>query len=448
MSSTARVHWLGAGLSSGPGIRRLATQGRPLTLWNRTVAKAQEALSGLQTTAEVRAYGLGALKAALRPGDIVVSMLPAPMHPEIARVCLDVGAHLVTTSYISDAMRGLDREAKDKGLCLVNESGLDPGLDHMLAHQLVAEYRASPGFDPKNRLSFRSYCGGFPKKPNRFRYKFSWSPLGVLRALRSPARALKEGRVREVPRVWEAIESFRVEGQGGGESFEAYPNRDSMPYVAEYGFDKAWPLETFVRGTLRLGGWSAAWRDIFAKVGGLSDAELGALADLLWSKHQYAEGEPDRVVLYVGLRATRTGGTVADGTVADGTVAFDRAYVMDEAGTKEHSAMGALVSLPATFAVDDLRAGKTRPGVHGAPSDPATIARWFKALRGVGAAVRTVEGSPAQKSVKKKTAKKKTTKKKAAKKKPARKKPAKKKPARKKPARKKPAKKKTKKKKK
>lgn len=412
MSSTARVHWLGAGLSSGPGIRRLATQGRPLTLWNRTVAKAQEALAGLQTTAEVRAWDLAALKAALRAGDIVVSMLPAPMHPEIARVCLDAGAHLVTTSYISDAMRALDREAKDKGLCLVNESGLDPGLDHMLAHKLVAEYRASPGFAAGNRLSFRSYCGGFPKIPNRFRYKFSWSPLGVLRALRSPARALKEGAVREVPRVWEAIESFRVDGPGGGESFEAYPNRDSMPYVAEYGFDPAWPLQTFVRGTLRLGGWSAAWREIFAKVGGLSDAELVALAEELWSKHQYAEGEPDRVVLYVGLRAT----------LADGSVAFDRAYVMDEAGTKEHSAMGALVSLPATFAVDDLRAGKTSPGVHGAPSDRATIARWFKALAGIGAAVRTVEGSPAKKSVKKKTAKKKTVKKKTGKKKTGKKK--------------------------
>lgn len=94
MSSTARVHWLGAGLSSGPGIRRLATQGRPLTLWNRTVQKAQEALAGLQTTAEVRAWDLAALKAALRAGDIVVSMLPAPMHPEIARVCLDTNTQI------------------------------------------------------------------------------------------------------------------------------------------------------------------------------------------------------------------------------------------------------------------------------------------------------------------------------------------------------------------
>lgn len=381
MTSTARVHWLGAGLSSGPGIRRLAAQGLPLTLWNRTVDKARQVLAGMTTSADVRAYDLPALKAALAKGDIVVSMLPAPMHPEIARVCLDAGAHLVTTSYISDAMRALDGEAKGKGLCLVNESGLDPGLDHMLAHKLVAEYRASKGYDARNRLSFRSYCGGFPKIANEFRYKFSWSPLGVLRALRSPARALKEGAVREVPRVWEAIERFSVDGPGGKESFEAYPNRDSMPYVEEYGFDTAWPLETFVRGTLRLGGWSAAWRDIFAKVGGLSDEALAALADELWRAHQYGEGEPDRVVLYVGLSATRP----------DGSTAFDRAYAMDEAGNAERTAMGALVSLPATFAVDDLRAGRTAPGVHGAPSDAATIARWFEALARDGARVRVVD---------------------------------------------------------
>ncbi len=380
MTTTARVHWLGAGLSSGPGIRRLATQGLPLTLWNRTVDKARQVLAGVVTSADVRAYEIPALTGALKRDDIVVSMLPAPMHPEIARVCLDAGAHLVTTSYISDAMRALDGEAKDKGLRLVNECGLDPGLDHMLAHKLVAEYRASAGFAPTNRLSFRSYCGGFPKIPNAFRYKFSWSPLGVLRALRSPARALMGGAVREVPRVWEAIERFRVDGPGGAESFEAYPNRDSMPYVDEYGFDHAWPLETFVRGTLRLAGWSAAWQDIFAKVGALSDVELAALADELWRAHQYAPGEPDRVVLYVGLRATSTSGAVV----------FDRASVMDEAGSATESAMGALVSLPATFAVDDVRAGRVRAGVHGAPSDAGTIARWFGALAEGGMRVREV----------------------------------------------------------
>jgi saccharopine dehydrogenase (NADP+, L-glutamate forming) len=366
----ARVHWLGAGLSSGPGIRRVVRSGVPLTLWNRTVDKAKAVLNDIAPDADVRAYDLAALKAAVKPGDVVVSMLPAPMHPEVARVCLDAGCHLVTTSYISDAMRALHAEATQKGLVLLNECGLDPGLDHMLAHRLVADYRSSSSFSSSNMLSFRSYCGGFPKNPDAFKYKFSWSPLGVLRALRSPARAMMGGVVKEVPRVWEAIETFTT----CGEAFEAYPNRDSMPYVDEYGFDKNWPLHTFVRGTLRLSGWSHAWTDIFAKVGTLSDVELAKLADDLWKAHAYDDGEADRVVLYVGLSAKD----------ATGRVVFDDAWILDEAGNAERSAMGYLVSIPASFAVDDVVGGKARPGVHGAPHEPATIERWFAAMKNDG----------------------------------------------------------------
>jgi saccharopine dehydrogenase-like NADP-dependent oxidoreductase len=373
----SRVHWLGAGLSSGPGIRRVARSGAPLTLWNRTVDKARAVLADVAPDADVRAYDLASLRSAAQAGDVVVSMLPAPMHPEVARVCLDAGCHLVTTSYLTDAMRALDGEARRQGLALVNECGLDPGLDHMLAHRLVADYRASSSYAATNRLSFRSYCGGFPKHPDGFRYKFSWSPLGVLRALRAPARAMSGGVVRDVPRVWEAIETFTTRG----EAFEAYPNRDSMPYVDEYAFDKAWPLHTFVRGTLRLAGWSTAWQDVFARVGALSDAELATLADDLWRAHSYAPGEPDRVVLYVGLRAVDDGGATV----------FDRAWVLDEAGNAERSAMGYLVSVPASFAVDDVRAGRVAAGVHGAPHDGPTIDRWFAAMQQEGI---TVEQEP------------------------------------------------------
>jgi hypothetical protein len=140
----ARVPWRGAGLSSGPGIRRAARL-FPLTLWNRTVKKAEEALDGVMISdVEVRALEVQALSKQLRPGDIVVSMLPAPMHPEFAGLCLETGAHFVSTSYISDAMRKLDAPARAKGLSFINEAGLDPGLDHLLAHQIVAEFRDAP----------------------------------------------------------------------------------------------------------------------------------------------------------------------------------------------------------------------------------------------------------------------------------------------------------------
>ena len=90
----------------------------------------------------------------------------------------------------------------------MNEIGLDPGIDHLMAHWLVADYRASAGYDADNTLSFISYCGGVPKIANPFRYKFSWSPLGVLTALRSPSRSIKNGKPYDVARPWDAISSY------------------------------------------------------------------------------------------------------------------------------------------------------------------------------------------------------------------------------------------------
>ena len=375
------IHWLGAGLSSGPGIRRMASQSTPLVLWNRTLAKAEEIL-GASTKTPARVFGAADVEAALVAGDIVVSMLPAPMHPSIADICLRKGAHLVTTSYLSDAMRALHNAAQEKNLCFLNECGLDPGLDHMLAYKLVAEYRSSPTFLQKqtpdeHTLAFSSCCGGFPRVENDFRYKFSWSPLGVLRALRSPARAVQDGVVKNIAQPWTATQPFTL----GSEKFEMYPNRDSMPYLREYGFDAAWNVRDFVRGTLRPAGWRAAWRDVFAHVESDSDVELAATADRLWKKHAYQDGEADRVVLAVSLVAKCT----------TGEVVFSRSYVVDECGTRDRSAMGLLVSLPATFAIDWILEGKAPVGVGGAPRDAATIDDWFLRLAREGVLLRTLE---------------------------------------------------------
>jgi hypothetical protein len=364
----ARVHWLGAGLSSGPGIRRLASWGKPLTLWNRTVKKAEEVLAAVDMkSADVRAFDPSALRAALAAGDVVVSMLPAPMHPEIAGLCLDAGTHFVSTSYISEAMRALSDAARARGLSFLNECGLDPGLDHMLAHKLVAALRASPAFDPqRDEVSFFSYCGGFPKHPNDFKYKFSWSPLGVLRALKSPARAIRDGGPFDAPQPWKAVTPFRTVR----EDFEVYPNRDSVPYLGEYHFDPAWKVRDFVRGTIRLKGWSAAWSDVFKTIETADEAALVRLSEELWSRHAYAPGEPDRVVLSVGLVARRPSGDTS----------FESTWVMDEAGTPARTAMGALVSLPASLAVEWVLAGDAPRGVHGAPESPELIDAWFAAL--------------------------------------------------------------------
>ncbi len=364
---TNTVHWLGAGLSSGAGIRELARSGRPLILWNRTVEKARAVLGS--GGARVERYDSAGLEAALAPGDIAVSMLPAPMHPEIAKICLARKAHLVTTSYLSDAMRAFDAPAKALGLSFLNESGLDPGIDHLFAHKLLAEYRADPNFNSANELDFVSYCGGVPAVPGDFKYKFSWSPVGVLRALTNPARCVEDGLEKKTARVWDNVSRLEILG----EPFEAYPNRDSVPYLAEYGFEPSWKVRTFVRGTLRLGGWAEAWKPIFDMIPAASPADLERLSAELWDKHAYRDNEQDRVVLYVALKASSAGKT-----------AWSRYYALDERGSGADTAMTRLVSLPAVFAVEGVATGRAPHGVSGAPKDLAEIERWLARLKAAG----------------------------------------------------------------
>lgn len=183
------IHWCGTGLSAIPGLRRLITAGHPVKVWNRSVDKARTAVGDL--TDSIHVFTIDALTADIAAHDVVVSMLPADMHVPLAEICLAKGAHFVSSSYIAPEMRALDDAARDKGLYFVNEVGLDPGIDHLMAHALVDAYRASDTYAPDNHISFISYCGGVPKHANPFRYKFSWSPLGVLRALRSPSRSIR-----------------------------------------------------------------------------------------------------------------------------------------------------------------------------------------------------------------------------------------------------------------
>ena len=362
------IHWCGTGLSAVPGLRRLIGEGRAVTVWNRTPEKARAAVGDL--TEDIRAFDLGALATALAPGDVVVSMLPGDWHVPIAEAAIAAGAHFVSSSYIAPEMRALDAAAKEAGVALVNEVGLDPGIDHLMAHRLVADYRASDAFDPANTLSFTSYCGGVPKQANAFRYKFSWSPLGVLKALKSPSRSLRDFEELHVARPWDAISSYTAP-LPAPERFEVYPNRDSLPFMEEYGFDPDWRVKDFVRGTLRLEGWSEAWADIFRTVedlpaGAEGEAVLRDLSERLWQEHAYDPGEPDRVVLCVGLEATR-----------DGAPVWHRTYVMDARGDESGTAMGRLVSHMVAQAVRSVAAGEIAPGVSAAPSDPALVARWM-----------------------------------------------------------------------
>ncbi len=361
------IHWCGTGLSAVPGLRRLIENGHPVTVWNRTEAKAREAVGDL--TQDIRAFDIDTLGAALEKGDVIVSMLPGDWHVPLAELALEKGADFVSSSYIAPEMRALDAKAKAADARLVNEVGLDPGIDHLMAHWLMADYRASDAFDPENALSFTSYCGGVPKIPNAFRYKFSWAPVGVLKALRSPSRSIRQFSELNVNRPWDALSRYDAP-LPSPESFEVYPNRDSLPFMADYGFEEDWKVKDFVRGTLRLNGWAEAWADIFAEAGTATDARLQEIADKLLEENAYDEGEPDRVVLCVALEAEK-----------DGVPVYHKTYVMDASGDERSSAMARLVSIPVSLAVESVLNREIPAGVSAAPSDPKLVQRYMGAVQ-------------------------------------------------------------------
>jgi len=364
------IHWCGTGLSAIPGLRALIEDGLDVKVWNRTASKAQEAIGDL--TDNIAAYDIDVLGNELSAGDVVVSMLPGDHHVPLAKCAIANRAHFVSSSYIAPAMRDLDRAAKEAGVCLVNEIGLDPGIDHLMAHKLVELYRKSDAFDPANELGFISYCGGIPKVPNPFRYKFSWSPLGVLKALRSPSKSIKYGVEFSVDRPWDAISSYEAP-LPTPETFEVYPNRDSLPFMAQYHFDPAWNVREFVRGTLRLNGWADAWADVFSEIETLSgeagDTLLKEMSDQFWAKNAYGENDPDRVVLCVSLQAEQNGKTV-----------WHQTYAMDAWGTEASTAMARLVSKPVSFGIKAVLANQIPTGVTAAPDDPKLVDAWLSEI--------------------------------------------------------------------
>ena len=373
------VHWLGAGLSTVPGIRRLANSGQAIKVWNRTRSRASDALAGTMGaqngTAMALALDFDQLAAQINPGDVVVSMLPGDHHVKVAKTSLGKRAHFVSSSYLTPEMTALHADAVAAGVSLVNEVGLDPGIDHLFAHALVEDYRTSPAYAGDNKLFFRSYCGGVPAVPNDFRYKFSWSPFGVLKALTSPATWLENGDVQTINTPWKAVTDFAVTNSNGhSEIFEAYPNRDSLPFIEAYQFDPGWQVEQFVRGTLRLAGWSQAWRTLFNEIESMTDEDrqerLGKISDQLWSEHAYAPGERDRVVLVVELEARN----------ATNQRVWQQSRSIDDTGNEEGTSMARLVSHTVSLAVQSTLAGDFTAGVQAAPSEAGLVRNWLHTL--------------------------------------------------------------------
>lgn len=366
----ATIHWLGTGLSALPGLRSLIGGGYSVVVYNRTVEKATKALSAVEGDYQIVEFSLETIEQRVKAGDVVVSMLPGDFHIPVAKLCLSLGAHFVSSSYISPEMQDLHENALKQNLCFINEVGLDPGIDHSMSHALVADYKNSSAFSVDNNHSFISYCGGLSDTPNDFCYKFSWSPLGVLKALMSPSVSIREGDVYHTTKPWEAVELYPLPMPWGAEEFEVYPNRDSLPFIEQYQLNGGLNIKQFVRGTLRYKGWKNAWQDIFSEVESLEMAKaqsrLTELSNELWHNFAYKEGEVDRVVLTVEMKVER-------GT----DIVWHKQYILDTLGNEEGSAMAQLVSNSVALAVEAILANDISPGVSAAPHEPALVERWL-----------------------------------------------------------------------
>lgn len=203
----------------------------------------------------------------IKKADIVISMLPAHLHIEIAEDCLAFNKHMVTASYISPKMQELDSLAKEKGLIFMNEVGLDPGIDHMSAMKIMDEIREKGG----KMIQFESFCGGLvapESDTNLWNYKFSWNPRNVVLAGQGGvSKFIQEGKYKYIPynKLFRRTEFMEVEGYG---RFEGYANRDSLKYRSIYGLDD---ILTMYRGTLRRVGYSKAW-DMLVQLGMTDDS--------------------------------------------------------------------------------------------------------------------------------------------------------------------------------
>ncbi len=438
-----KVLVLGAGLVSRPLVHYLLDiSGIEVTVASRTVSKA---LALIGERAHGKALTLlvddeSALDRLVKKSDLVVSLLPYAYHVKVASHCLSHHKPMVTTSYVSKKMKALDENARQAGVIFLNECGLDPGIDHMSAMAIINRVKKNGG----KVTSFMSYCGGLPApeaNDNPFGYKFSWSPKGVLMAGRNDGLYLRDGRKVAVPAEKLFGHRWALTIKGAAE-FEAYPNRDSLPYIELYGLEG---IRTMFRGTLRYPGWcetleaiaglgllddtsrhdiagmtAASWlaehtggeddlrADVAAELGTAEDtpvmdrfewlglfsdkpialskgSDLDVLAELMLAKMSYEPGERDMIVLhheFLTEYPKQSKQMITSTLVAYGNPDGD-------------SAMARTVSLPAAVAVRNILEGKIDlTGVH-IPVHPAIYKPVLAELKTLGISFKEKTTRPA-----------------------------------------------------
>lgn len=247
-----KVLILGAGMVVKPIVTYLLTNEFAVTVATRTRSKADAMIGGHPngTSLTWTVDQEDKLDELVRDHDLTVSLLPYAYHVMVAEKCIAHGKNMVTTSYVKPAMKALDQKAKDAGIVILNELGLDPGIDHMSAMRIIDNVHDRGG----KIEEFYSLCGALPAPEacdNPFNYKFSWSPKGVVMASNNDGHYLRHGKEIYVEPIDLFKDPFIVDFPDVGE-LEVYPNRDSFPYIELYGVPET---STMFRGTFRHKGW-------------------------------------------------------------------------------------------------------------------------------------------------------------------------------------------------
>ncbi|GAA5827914.1 hypothetical protein JCM11251_007729 [Rhodosporidiobolus azoricus] len=264
---------LGAGLVAGPALRTLASRtDLDVLVASNDITAARALAEGHENVEAVHldASDKAALSSLINGADVVLSLLPAPLHVDVAKLCIAHKASLVTASYTSPEMAQLDQQAKEAGVVLLNELGLDPGIDHVTAMRLLEEARSTGN----EVASFVSFCGGLPSpelSTAPLGYKFSWSPRGVLTAALNSASFRLNSRQIDIPGPKLLQQHFSSVPILPGFAFEGVANRNSVAYLPQYGLEEELP--TILRGTLRYPGF-ARQVDAFKRLGLLSTEVL------------------------------------------------------------------------------------------------------------------------------------------------------------------------------
>lgn len=261
---------LGSGLVAQPIIRYLLDHNIAVTVASNTPKRAEKMINGHSKGVNIDwdIANTDKLSEMISESDIVVSLLPYTFHVKVAALCIEHKKNMVTTSYVKPEMMALDQAAKDAGIIILNELGLDPGIDHMSAMRIIDHIHNKGG----KVEEFYSFCGALvaPEvEKNPFKYKFTWAPKGVVMAGNNDGNFLRHGKTTYVPTQDLFKKPLKVDFPGIGE-LEVYPNRDSLPYINLYGIPET---KTIMRGTFRYDRWCENI-DAMKSCGLLSDRKL------------------------------------------------------------------------------------------------------------------------------------------------------------------------------